>query len=74
MSHNPHLEVIIADGYYGKLHFWAEFTFSQFDFTGLRDRVESKLYEAGHVMYIEEASRAAIKQDMQVFIEKTDER
>lgn len=68
MAQNPHLYVMIADGYYDKLYFWPEFTFSQFDFSGLRDRVTIETYEAGHMMYINEESLAKMKADMTAFV------
>ncbi len=68
MAQNPHLHVMIADGYYDKLYFWPEFTFSQFDFSGLRDRVTVETYESGHMMYIDEASLAKMKADMEAFV------
>lgn len=70
MAQNPHLHVMIADGYYDKLYFWPEFTFSQFDFSGLRDRVIIETYEAGHMMYIEELSLAKMKGDMARFVDR----
>ncbi len=68
MAQNPHLHVMIADGYYDKLYFWPEFTFSQFDFSGLRDRVAIETYESGHMMYIDEPSLAKMKADMAAFV------
>ena len=68
MAQNPHLHVMIADGYYDKLYFWPEFTFSQFDFSGLRDRVTIETYESGHMMYIDEPSLAKMKGDMAAFV------
>jgi len=68
MAQNPHLHVMIADGYYDKLYFWPEFTFSQFDFSGLRDRVTIETYESGHMMYIDEPSLAKMKADMAAFV------
>jgi carboxypeptidase C (cathepsin A) len=70
MAQNPHLHVMIADGYYDKLYFWPEFTFSQFDFSGLRDRVTIETYEAGHMMYIDEPSLAKMKADMTRFVDR----
>jgi carboxypeptidase C (cathepsin A) len=70
MAQNPHLHVMIADGYYDKLYFWPEFTFSQFDFSGLRDRVTIETYESGHMMYIDGPSLAKMKADMQALIER----
>jgi carboxypeptidase C (cathepsin A) len=70
MAQNPHLYVMIADGIYDKLYFWPEFTFSQFDFTGLRGRVTINTYEAGHMMYIDPASLAQMKADMTTFVDR----
>ena len=48
MAQNPYLRVLVADGYYDKLYFWPEFTFSQFDFNPeLRSRVRIATYEGG---------------------------
>ena len=68
LAQNPHLHVMIADGYYDKLYFWPEFTFSQFDFSGLRDRVTIETYESGHMMYIDEPSLAKMKTDMAALV------
>jgi len=70
MAQNPHLHVMVADGYYDKLYFWPEFTFSQFDFTGLRDRLTIETYESGHMMYIDEPSLAKMKGDMARFVDR----
>lgn len=70
MAQNPHLHVMIADGYYDKLYFWPKFTFSQFDFSGLRDRVYIETYEAGHMMYINEPSLVKMKADMAKFVDR----
>jgi carboxypeptidase C (cathepsin A) len=70
MAQNPHLHVMIADGYYDKLYFWPEFTFSQFDFSNLRDRVTIETYESGHMMYIDEPSLAKMKGDMTAFVHR----
>jgi len=70
MAQNPHLHVMIADGIYDKLYFWPEFTFSQFDFSGLRDRISIETYESGHMMYIDEPSLAKMKADMEALVER----
>lgn len=69
MAQNPYLRVLVADGYYDKLYFWPEFTFSQFDFNPeLRSRVRIATYEGGHMMYIHKASLAKMKGDIAEFI------
>ena len=70
MAQHPHPYVMIADGYYDKLYFWPEFTFSQFDFSGLRDRVTIETYESGQMMYIDEPSLAKMKEDMAAFVDR----
>ena len=70
MAQNPHLHVMVADGYYDKLYFWPEFTFSQFDFSGLRDRLTIETYESGHMMYIDEPSLAKMKVDMAALVDR----
>lgn len=70
MAQNPHLKVLVADGYYDKLYFWPAYTFSQFDFSSeLRQRVKIAYYEAGHMMYIHKPSLAKMKNDIAEFIQ-----
>jgi len=70
MAQNPHLHVMVADGIYDKLYFWPEFTFSQFDFSGLRNRLTIETYESGHMMYIDESSLVKMKIDMEAFVDR----
>ena len=70
MAQNPHLHVMIADGIYDKLYFWPEFTFSQFDFSGLRERISIETYESGHMMYIDEGSLVKMKADMEALVDR----
>jgi len=72
MARNPDLHVMVADGYYDKLYFWAAFTFSQFDFhPEIRQRVQIETYESGHMMYIHLPSLAKMKDDMASLFERT---
>jgi carboxypeptidase C (cathepsin A) len=71
MAENPHLHVLVADGLYDKLYYWPEFTFSQFDFSGLRDRLTIETYESGHMMYIDEPSLVKMKADMGAFVARS---
>ena len=71
MAENPHLHVLVADGLYDKLYYWPEFTFSQFDFSGLRDRLTIETYESGHMMYIDEPSLVKMKADMEAFVARS---
>lgn len=70
MAQNPHLHVMVADGIYDKLYFWPEFTFSQFDFSGLRERISIETYESGHMMYIDEGSLVKMKADMEALFNR----
>ena len=72
MAQNTSLRVLVADGYYDKLYFWPNFTFSQFDFNReLRERVTIATYEAGHMMYIHKPSLAKMKKDVADFVESS---
>jgi carboxypeptidase C (cathepsin A) len=71
MAYNSNLYVMVADGYYDKLYFWPSFTFSQFDFNQeIRQRVKIEKYEAGHMMYIQQASLAKMKTDIAAFFDR----
>jgi carboxypeptidase C (cathepsin A) len=74
MSHNPGLKILVLNGYYDlATPFYAtEYTF---DHMGLekkiRDNIQLKYYEAGHMMYINPASGTAFKKDVAAFITST---
>ncbi len=69
MAQNMHLKVMVADGYYDKFYYWAEFSFTQFDFNPeLRERITLAYYEAGHMMYINKPSLVKMKNDIAEFI------
>jgi carboxypeptidase C (cathepsin A) len=71
LAQNPHLRVIVANGYYDLAtpYFATEYTFNhlQLDPT-LRANITMTYYEAGHMMYVHEPSLAQLSQDLSAFI------
>jgi carboxypeptidase C (cathepsin A) len=73
MARNPHLRVFVANGYYDLAtpYFATAYTFDHLAFEpGFEERVEMGYYEAGHMMYIREASLARVKQDLARFLDR----
>ena len=69
MARNPDLRVLVADGYFDKLYFWPEFTFSQFTFSpDVRERLSIERYRSGHMMYIRDSAREQMKADLARFV------
>lgn len=71
---NPNLRVLVLNGYYDlATPFLAtEFMMSHLLLAkDLRPHVEMKYYEAGHMMYVNEASLAAMKKDVAAFMDRT---
>ncbi len=71
MRTNPHMRVHVACGYHDGAtpYYGAEHTFAHLRIPAeLRDNVEFKYYEAGHMMYVHEPSRIAQSADLAVFI------
>ncbi|HRJ27991.1 MAG TPA: hypothetical protein PLO61_10850 [Fimbriimonadaceae bacterium] len=71
MSMNPHMKVFIASGLYDLAtpHFATEYTLAHMDLDpSLRSNVETREYEAGHMMYIHEPSLKALFKDVQGFV------
>ncbi len=64
---NGALRVLVASGYYDMItpFFDAEYTFGRHDI--LRDRVQIKYYEAGHMMYVRQADFDALLRDLRGF-------
>ncbi len=70
MTENPALRVFFAGGYYDLAtpYFAAEYTVSHMGLDPtLRSHVTFEHYEAGHMMYIREASLAKLKRDVSMF-------
>jgi carboxypeptidase C (cathepsin A) len=71
MRANPHLKVHVACGYHdgATAYFAAEHTMAHLAIpTELRENVEFRYYEAGHMMYVHEPSRLAQSADLADFI------
>ncbi|HEX7050812.1 MAG TPA: hypothetical protein VF188_11460 [Longimicrobiales bacterium] len=71
---NTHLEVLLVSGIYDLAtpYFAAEWTMDQLGVPEeIRARVHEARYEAGHMMYLHEASLAKLKRDIAAFIDRT---
>jgi carboxypeptidase C (cathepsin A) len=71
MRANPHLRVHVGCGYHDGAtpYFAAEHVLAQLPIPDdLRDRIEVKYYEAGHMMYVHEPSRLAQSADLAAFV------
>ncbi len=71
MSQNPALRVFVGNGYYDLAtpFFATEYTFDHIAFDpGYEERVTSKYYEAGHMMYVRRVDREQLKRDVAAFI------
>jgi len=71
MTHNPHLKVYVANGYFdlGTPYFATEYTFSHLGLNkSLQKNISMSYYEAGHMMYIHMPSLKKMKADMVKFV------
>lgn len=74
---NPHLKVIVANGYYDLAtpYFATEYTFNHL---GLPDELQRNIsmtyYEAGHMMYVHLPSLARLKEDLVGFVKRAAQR
>jgi len=71
MRANPHLRVHVACGYHDGAtpYFAAEQVLAQLPIPDvLRDRIELRYHEAGHMMYVHEPSRLAQSADLAAFV------
>jgi carboxypeptidase C (cathepsin A) len=71
LTKNPFLKIFVANGYYDlATPFLAtEYTFSHLGVdAGLQSNISMGYYEAGHMMYVHEASLAKSKEDLRTFI------
>ncbi len=71
MSRNPHMQVLVANGYYDLAtpHFATEYTFNHLGLDPtLRDNVSMTYYEAGHMMYVHLPSLEKLATDTRDFI------
>lgn len=72
MSINPHLKVLVANGYYDLAtpYYATIYTFNHMDLDeSLRGNYTMTFYEAGHMMYIHQASLSQLKVDLAGFLE-----
>lgn len=74
MLFNPHLRVLVANGLYDLTTSFLG-TEEQIDHLGLeapaRSRIQIKLYEAGHMMYLHEPALQQLKADIAAFVDAT---
>jgi len=71
MTQNPFLHVFVAKGYYDLAtpFFAADYTFDHLGLDPtLRSHLSGDYFEAGHMMYVQPASLARLKQDITKFI------
>jgi carboxypeptidase C (cathepsin A) len=74
ISKNPHMRILIASGYYDLAtpYFATEFTVAHLGLDPtLRKNIETRYYEAGHMMYVHEGCLSQLAQDLAGFISPT---
>jgi len=72
MSKNPFMRVFIASGFYDLAtpYFATEYTINHLGLDpSLRQNIETKYYEAGHMMYIDEDCLGELKRDVAAFMQ-----
>jgi carboxypeptidase C (cathepsin A) len=72
ISNNQNLKVFVASGYYDLAtpYFATEYTFDHLSLPEeLLENISIAYYQAGHMMYIREASLEKLKKDIERFIE-----
>jgi carboxypeptidase C (cathepsin A) len=72
MTQNPHLKVLVANGYYDLATPFAatHYTFARMQIDpSLRGNVTMTYYPSGHMMYIERASHRQLRDDVLRFID-----
>ncbi|MBN1933947.1 MAG: peptidase S10, partial [Anaerolineae bacterium] len=71
---NPHLRVLVANGYYDLAtpYFATEYTFKHMGLdAGLQANISMEYYQAGHMMYIHDSSLAQLKAHLAGFVRST---
>lgn len=74
MLRNPHMHVFVASGHYDLAtpYFATEYTLSHLGLDPeLRAKIETKEYEAGHMMYTHEGCLARLQKDVRDFVAKS---
>lgn len=72
-ARNPHMRVLVCEGYYDLAtpFFAAEYTLAHLGLDKrLRSRIETRQYEAGHMMYIHVPSLEKLRRDVGAFMDK----
>jgi carboxypeptidase C (cathepsin A) len=73
MNSNPHLKILVANGYYDLAtpYYATQYTFNHLNLDpSLRGNVAMTYYEAGHMMYIHAPSLAQLKNDLAEFVRR----
>lgn len=73
MTINPHLQVLVANGFYDLAtpYLATEYTFNHLGLdAALRKNVSMTYYEAGHMMYIHAPALALLKRDLAEFVQR----
>lgn len=71
LSKNPHMKVMVASGYYDLAtpYFATEYTLAHLGLDpSLRANIVTRYYEAGHMMYIDEACLGRLQSDVSEFL------
>jgi len=74
MRHNPDLQILVNNGLYDLAtpFFATEYTMDHLELPErLRDHVHMAYYDAGHMMYVKDASLAAMKRNFAALIDRT---
>ena len=74
MTINPHLKVLVANGYFDLAtpYFATRYTFNHMELDeSLRENYAMTYYEAGHMMYLHMPSLAKLKADLAEFVKTT---
>ncbi len=69
---NPHLKIFVASGYYDLAtpYFATEYTFNHLALAPeLQQNITMTYYEAGHMMYVHQASLETLKKDLLTFMQ-----
>jgi carboxypeptidase C (cathepsin A) len=71
MSMNPHMRVLVANGYFdfATPHFASDYTFNHLGIdASLRKNITTSYYEAGHMMYVHKPSIAKLAGELRKFV------
>jgi len=74
MAKNPFMKVLVCQGYFDLAtpHLATEYMISHMNIDpALRDNVQLRFYNAGHMFYLDAGSHAAFKADVDEFIQQT---